>query len=73
MAFVGKLWGRYVRALESYPLTTKSVTNAGLMITGDVIAQKFIEEKKSTKENNNVKHSISLCINPTLRFWVWTS
>lgn len=73
MAFVGKLWGRYVRVLESYPLTTKSVTNAGLMITGDVIAQKCIEEKKSTKENNNVNIPFPLLYSSNFRFWVWTS
>jgi len=40
------LWKAYTRMLNLYPTITASVSTAILMGTGDVIAQKVIEEKK---------------------------
>jgi len=34
-----KLWGRYMRALDTNPIRTKALTSAGISVTGDLIAQ----------------------------------
>ncbi|GAM22026.1 hypothetical protein SAMD00019534_052010, partial [Acytostelium subglobosum LB1] len=50
-----RLWQPYLRALDSYPLVTKSLSTAALMGTGDVIAQRLEYHYKSPSERMKTK------------------
>jgi len=42
-----RLWRVYTWGLQNYPIITGSITTGFLMGTGDVIAQKIVEEKRN--------------------------
>jgi len=64
------LWARYLAALETKPLVTKSLTSAFLMGTGDVVAQKLIEKKKWELKRTVRAVGIGCVLTgPSLHYW----
>lgn len=41
-----RLWGSYLRALQTRPIRTRVITSSILFVSGDVIAQLVIEDRK---------------------------
>ncbi|EFA78150.1 pmp22 family protein [Heterostelium album PN500] len=77
-----KLWNPYLRALDSHPLITKSITTGVLMGTGDVLAQSIEhytnDDKHKKKFKWDTKRTLTMTSvgmvfsGPCLHFWYKT-
>ena len=69
-----KIWTRYLKILDRYPLRTQMMQTGVIMGTGDVISQLVIERKPNFEISRSIRFGVigSFFVAPTIRMWYLT-
>ena len=69
-----KIWTRYLKILDRYPLRTQMMQTGVIMGTGDVISQLVIERKGNFEISRSIRFGAigSFFVAPTIRVWYLT-
>ena len=68
---MASLWAKYLKALDTNPITTKSLTAGVLLAGGDGIAQLFIEKRKNYDFMRTARFATfgTFALGPMMHYW----